>query len=183
MAHLCDRIQLLRKWNYLWQKKKECRLSLVLSSLVQGSSEKSNHQWTELVQTILDSEFHSDWLTVAYRKSSGHSIVLKWQSFGKAVTFSKTVLLIWCIHSISLIRVTMESLHALFKIKSCCWDKTNFNFTQHCYPINSNSAKYHASTAYHQLRPQVHGGCHSGQQGHMQKRRNEIIREYLWALH
>ena len=52
---------------------------------------------------------------------------------------------------------------------------------QHCYPINSNSVKCHASTAYHQLGAQVHGSCLSGQQGHRREEMKtyENIYEYL----
>ena len=82
------------------------------------------------IQTILDSEFHS---YSHLQKSNGRNID---KVFGKGVTFSKTILLIWCIHLVSLVWIpALESLfHALFKNKSCCRDKQILIFTPTLLP-------------------------------------------------
>ena len=52
-----------------------------LSSPVQGFMKRNNLLWTEFVQTILHSEFHSDQVYSRLLKSSGHNIALKCRKF------------------------------------------------------------------------------------------------------
>ena len=63
-----------------------------LSSLVQGISKSHNLHWTEQVQTILHSEFHSDWAYSGSRKGSDRNIALKWRwKIWQTSYISKTV--------------------------------------------------------------------------------------------
>ena len=77
----------------------------------------NNLHWTELVQTILHSEFHSDRAYSRSRKSSNR-FSAKMTEFFLPKLFHFEDRTACCIHSISLISVPQESLfHALFKKK------------------------------------------------------------------
>ena len=86
-----------------------------------------NLHWTELVQTIFHSEFHSDRAYSGFRKGGDQNIVLKWRRKNRLHFKDRTTC---CIHPISLIWVPLESpFYALFKNKGCCCDKQILIFT------------------------------------------------------